>query len=388
MHADAVKTKAGRKGAAQKKATREGLTLKERFRRTMFFQDVDVRPNFEFGYWDRTLEVWRKQGMPDWVVNEPTAYDYFGIEDVRWLGVHPCVLPVGKYEVLSETEDHIVYRDEMGCVAQQNKHGDNTIPHYIDFPVKDRESWEPFKAALDPARPERWAGFKESVEALRHSEAPVGVNCGSLLGTPRNLIGFERIATMPYEDPDLIREIVDTFGGTIVAVLEEALPHIQIDFGHGWEDICYNMGPIVHPEFIREVAGPWYRRIADTLNQHGCCLYSTDTDGNIMPIVDIFLDNGLNTQFPIEVHGGSDPCALRDLYGKRVRLWGGVNKRALAGDKEAIRREMLRLKPYVEQGAFIPTVDHRVPPDVPFDNYKHYLDLKREILNVGGEPKY
>lgn len=373
---------------AQAAASAKPMTLKERFRRTFFYQDVPVRPNFEFGYWDRTLEVWREEGMPAWVVDEPTAYDYFGIEDIRWLSVHPNPLPICKHEILEETDEHIVYRDELGCIAQQNKHGDHTIPHYIDFPVKDRASWEPFKESLDPTRPERWKGFQESVEELRGSDAPVGINCGSLLGLPRNLIGFERIATMPYEDLGLIREIVDTFGETIVAVLQAALPHFQVDFGHGWEDICYNMGPIMHPDFVRDVAGPWYRRIADTLSLHGCCVYSSDTDGNIMPIVDTFLDNGLNTMFPVEVHGGTDPCALRDLYGKRVRIWGGVNKRALMGTRNEIRRELLRLKPHVEQGGFIPTVDHRVPADVPLDNYKCYLDLKREVLNVGGEPKY
>lgn len=369
--------------------TRTGtLTLKERFRRTMFFQDVEAPPNFEFGYWDNTIPNWHEQGLPEWVRDEASAYDYFGIEDVRWVQANPGLLPVCEYKILEDAEDYIVYRDELGCVAKQGKHGDHTIPHYIDFPVKDRASWEPYIAALDPKRPERWVGFKESIAALKDCDAPIGINCGSLLGVPRNIIGFEQIATMPYEDPELIVDIVNAFGETIVAVLDEALPHVQVDFGHGWEDICYNMGPIVNPSFVREVAGPWYRKIADKLNQHGCCVYSTDTDGNIMPIVDVFLENGLNTQFPIEVNGGTDPCALRDLYGKNVRLWGGVNKKIFYGDKEDIRREMLRLQPYVAQGGFIPTVDHRVPADVSLDAYKHYLDYKREILNVGGEPKY
>ncbi|MCL4692338.1 MAG: hypothetical protein KJ060_07495, partial [Candidatus Hydrogenedentes bacterium] len=115
---------------------------------------------------------------------------------------------------------------------------------------------------------------------------------------------------------------------------------------------------------------------------------TTDTDGNILPIVDTFLDNGLNTMFPIEVHAGSDPCLLRDIYGKRIRLWGGFCKRKLAHSREAIDTELERLRPYVEQGGFIPGVDHRVPADVPLDLYKYYLDRKRAVLRVGGKPKY
>ncbi|MBI4559108.1 MAG: hypothetical protein HY706_16105 [Candidatus Hydrogenedentes bacterium] len=364
------------------------FTLKERFRRTMFYQDVPLRPNLEFGYWSKTLEVWREQGLPESVTDEASAYDYFGIENWAMVNLHANPLPLFKHEVLEENEERRVYRDELGVVAEVNKHGHQSIPHYLDYPIKDRETWEPFKAVLDPAAPERWKNFEKSVAELRNSTGPVGIFGGSLVGIPRNLIGFERIATMPYEDPDLLIEIINTFGHCIITMLEQALPHIQVDFAMGWEDICFNQGPIVPPEFFREVVGPWYRRISDVLVRHGCCVYTTDTDGNINPITDTFLENGLNTMFPVEVHAGSDPCHLRDKYGKRVRLWGGVDKRKLSDSKELIDKELQRLLPYVEQGGFIPTMDHRVPADIPLKNYLYYLDRKRELFNVGGEPKY
>jgi hypothetical protein len=364
------------------------VSLKERFRRTMFFQEVDVRPNFEFGYWDETLVVWRDQGLPERVVDEATAYEYFGIEKSRWIEVNPNPLPLYEYKILEETDDHIVYRDEWGCIAKNNKHGNRTIPHYIDYPIKDRESWLPFKEALDPDAPARWKEFDVALARCRESEAPVGVPAGSLLGIPRNLMGFERMATLPYEDPELFHEIVDAFGATIIAVLERILPQVQADFGHGWEDICFNHGPIIPPEVYRAAAGPWIRRIADLLVAHGCCIYSTDTDGNINPIVDAMLDNGMNTMFPVEVHAGSDPCDLRDRYGKRIRLWGGVDKQRISVGREAVDRELERLRPYVEQGGFIPGFDHRVPANFELDLYKYYLDRKRELLNVGGKPQY
>ncbi|HQK95802.1 MAG TPA: hypothetical protein PLD23_20050 [Armatimonadota bacterium] len=44
---------------------------------------------------------------------------------------------------------------------------------------------------------------------------------------------------------------------------------------------------------------------------------------------------------------------------------------------------MERLLPVVEEGGFIPHVDHRVPADVPLANYKYYLKLKREMFRAG-----
>lgn len=369
-------------------AAGEALTLRERFRRTMFFQDVVTLPNFEFGYWGRTLESWHEQGLPETVVDEATAYDYFGIESWVWLNVTSNPLPVCEYTILEEDDNHMTYRDELGWIARINKHGDKSIPHFLDYPVKDAATWQPYKKALDPEAPERWKDFEDSLDIALRVGVPVGVYGGSMTGVARNLIGFERIATMAYEDPALLTEIINTFGEATVAVLQRALPRIQADFCMGWEDICFNMGPIIPPDFFRAVVGPWYRRIADLLVAHGCCVYTTDTDGNILPIVETFLDNGMNTMFPVEVHAGTDPCLLRKRYGKRIRLWGGFCKRKLAHSRAAIDSELERLKPYVEQGGFIPGVDHRVPADVTLDLYKYYLDRKREVLHVGGDPKY
>lgn len=368
--------------------TGTGLSVRERFRRTMFYQETPLLVNFEFGYWERTLEEWRKQGLPEDIDNEKKAYEYFGIESWAVVAVNPGPMAPFEHKVLEENEERIVYRDAMGCVAEINKKGNRSIPHFLDFPIKDRKTWQPFKEGLDPDDPRRYTNLEESLERLANSTVPVGIPGGSLVGIPRNLLGFHRIATLPYEDPELFEEIVNTFGECITAVLAKVLPRIQVDFCMGWEDICFNSGPIITPETYRRVVGPWYRRIADLLVAHGCCVYTTDTDGNIMPIVDVFLDHGLNTMFPVEVHGGSDPCALRDKYGKRIRLWGGFDKMALLGSKDDIERELLRLKPYVEQGGFIPGMDHRVQADVPLDNYKYYLDRKRALFNTGGEPRY
>ncbi len=363
-------------------------SLRDRFRRTMFFQEVDVRPNFEFGYWDETLAIWRHQGLPEWVVDEGTAYTYFGIENWTMVDVSPNPLPLHEHMVLKETEDHIIYRDEYGCIARNTKRGDRTIPHYLEFPLKDSLSWQPFEQALDPDAPARWERFEESLRVCRATTGPVGVAGGSLIGFARNLMGFENMATLPLENPTLFRRIVDGFGATIVAMLERILPCIEVDFCLGWEDICFNHGPMISPDTYREAAGPWMRRIADLLVAHGCSVYGTDTDGNITTIVDVMLDNGMNTMFPVEVHAGTDPCALRDCYGKRIRLWGGVDKRRMAAGRDSIDAELMRLQPYVEQGGFIPGFDHRVPADMPLDLYTYYLDRKREILRVGGEPQY
>lgn len=63
-------------------------------------------------------------------------------------------------------------------------------------------------------------------------------------------------------------------------------------------------------------------------------------------------------------------------------LAGGVDKTKLIDGKDAIRKEVDRLKPLVEDGGYIPHVDHRCPPDVTYENYLFYLQYKRETFGI------
>jgi uroporphyrinogen decarboxylase len=368
--------------------TSNGITLRERFLRTMHYQHVDHVPNYEFGYWTRTLEEWHAQGLPETVVDESTAYDYFGIERYHVAPVNVGMRSVMPWTVLEEKDGKRIYRDDVGVTAEINLDGNQSIPHFLDYPIKDRETWQPYRRALEDMSgryPENW---DELAVKYGQREYPLGIGIGSLIGTARNLIGFENIALMVYEDPALLEEIVETFCVCVIESVKRALKDVRFDFGAGWEDICFNSGPIVGVDFYKRVITPRYRRIADLMNLHGVDLLQTDCDGNIMPIVSCFLEGGINTMFPIEVHGGSDPVAMRRIHGKQLRLWGGVDKMIFLKDKKAVDAEIERLRPTFEEGAFIPTVDHRVQSDARLDLYKHYLDRKREVFHVGGEPRY
>ncbi|MFO7870793.1 MAG: hypothetical protein R6V03_05105 [Kiritimatiellia bacterium] len=365
-----------------------GMTLRERWRRTMFFQKVDSIPNFEFGYWDSTLPRWHGEGLPLEVNNEARAYEYFGIENWKtaWVNVMG-LMPPFEYKVIEETDDRLVYRDTNGCTAEINRKGDKSIPHFIDFYLKDRKTWGDYKERLQPSPDRVPSNWKELAQKYNQRDYPLAIGIGSMVGRVRNWIGFENIALMIYDDPDLLDEITETLCSLVCDTLERVLPDVEFDFGSGWEDICFNSGPIVGYKYMRNVVTPRYRRITSLLGKHGCHVAWTDTDGNIIPIVDCFLDGGINCMFPVEVHGGSDPVLLREKW-PDILLQGGVDKIKLAKGKKEILAEMKRLLPLVKHGGFLPGVDHRVPADVPFENYRYYLKLKRDMFGAGGVPQY
>ena len=52
----------------------------------------------------------------------------------------------------------------------------------------------------------------------------------------------------------------------------------------------------------------------------------------------------------------------------------------LAQGKEAIDKHLSEMVPLIEEGGFIPTVDHLVSPDVSLENFRYYMKRKNDLL--------
>jgi uroporphyrinogen-III decarboxylase len=113
---------------------------------------------------------------------------------------------------------------------------------------------------------------------------------------------------------------------------------------------------------------------------HGTKYFAVDTDGNPTQLLPLLLDAGIDTLWPIERAADFHPIEIRKNFGKSLRLWGGVDKRVLAQGHEAIRSHLKEMIPLIEQGGYIPTVDHLIPPDVSWDNFRYYMEMKEALL--------
>ncbi len=362
------------------------LTHRERFLRTLHFLPVDHVPDEEFGYWDSTLLLWHEQGLPREIDDMRKADIFFGFAPREVLPVEQGLLPHFKRQVLDDKGEHLLIRDEQGATCEIHVSGKESIPHFLDFLLKGCEEWErEFKPRLnleDPRRLPSGPDWERQKQQLRERDYPVGISIGSLYGWMRDWMGFERAAMMIYDDYGLVEEIMETITHIVVRSIEWAGPQVELDFGAGWEDMCFVNGPMISPAMFEKLMVPRYERISEALRKYGCDIVYTDCDGNINALVPLWLKAGFNGMFPIEVAGGTDPLELRDRYGEQVLLIGGVNKRALAKGKEAILKELARIAPVVKEGGWIPHVDHRVPPDVSFEDYLYYLAAKRDTFGI------
>ena len=64
----------------------------------------------------------------------------------------------------------------------------------------------------------------------------------------------------------------------------------------------------------------------------------------------------------------------------KLVISGGIDKRILAKNKEAIEAELQRILPStLARSGYIPTCDHGVPNDVSLENYLYYRKRISEI---------
>ncbi|HQL65330.1 MAG TPA: uroporphyrinogen decarboxylase family protein, partial [bacterium] len=354
-----------------------------------------------------TLQLWASQGYirkeiaENW--GDGNSFDdeiskILGF-DFDWYSVfHPKLglLPAFENKIIEELPDGTKKILNGEGVITLYRPGAGSIPADVDHLLKDRKSWEQLYLPKLQWSPDRV--FKADVrvnggmvpfekggmEFLKSDKRQFhyGLYCGSLYGWVRNWLTMEGACYLLVDDEPLLDEIIETNAEICYKAVKTTLETgAKFDFGHFWEDICFKNGPLIAPDVFRKKIGPYYRKICDVLNKYGINIVSVDCDGCIDTLVPTWLENGVNTMFPIEVGtwGGSIK-KWRQKYGKDIRGVGGVNKVVFSKDKGAVDEEIKRICELVEMGGYIPCPDHRIPPDAKWENVVYYCEQMRKYL--------
>lgn len=359
------------------------MTARERFNRQMHYKSVDRCFNMEFGYWDENFVQWpmfRDNG----IVNNDQADIALGFDRMENVS-SPWMNPRVEQKVIRETDTTRIIQNGEGLLAEVPKDGHDTIPHFISSSINSPDDWKQFKEKHfrrdDPARKLDISALKQRYDS-DYRDFPLGVYCGSMIGRVRDILTVEGLGYHIYDYPEMVEDMVETSCVLIEDFLDQVLPVIDFDFASGWEDICYNRGPLVSLDFFENVVVPRYQRISKKLLQHGIDIYYTDCDGDLRPIIPLLLKGGINTLFPLEINGCGNPVDILEKYEGQIHIMGGVDKMVLARGPGPVRAYLEKLKPWVEKGGFIPHCDHRCPPNVTEPDYLAYLDIKEELFGI------
>jgi len=366
-----------------------------RWYRVYTYQQVDRVPDIEFWWWPQTIRRWLREGLPQEFESEKNnnfsseLWRFLGLDtdpdqvsiNLRW-GMNPAFTE----EILESRDSSVITRDTEGVVAERYQIDADgmSIPRFLRFPVETPRDWEALKKERyrldDPYR----ELAQEEIEAMRDGIQEGKMASASYFrgfyGQLRAWMGTENLSLAFYEYPDMVHDMVQHWAELLARQIERLPDDILIDQVYWWEDMAYNHGPLVGPKTFREFLQPGYHRVMQAARKRGCAISAVDCDGDPHDIVRNWLEEGVNIMLPMEVTGAVDPYAWRKEFGREVRFAGGIAKEPLVIGGKAIDRELDRLKPLLEQGGYIPHVDHHVPPTVSYANYCHYLEKKRKLI--------
>jgi len=340
------------------------------------------RPMFSelFGLLVGLDDEWRSQGAKEDELSL-VGFDWDYISYVDCGGVTGA-FGMPPPETLYECDEYHVQRDGLGRTIKLCK-ATATVPLPTDFPVKTMDDWLELKP-LFAFREDRINGA--AIEAAKASQLTgTLVRCDIPGGwdMARELMGEETACLAYYSQPELMRDILDTLTDTCVKVLDRVSKKITIDQLSVHEDMAGKSGPLVGPRQVTEFITPYYRACWETVRSRGTRLFNQDSDGNMMPVLDAFLDVGVNMMHPFEPAAGMDTVEVRRRYGTRLAIVGGIDKHVLRRSKSEIDRELeYKMQPLMRTGGTIFALDHRIPNGTPLENYRYYVRRGREILGL------
>jgi len=365
------------------------LAKLERMNKALNHEEPDQVPISDF-FWGSFVERWRKElNLPE----ETDPYDYY---DLDWIVTMPNMDPkIQSFETIKEDETEVVVK--TGFLTTMRKKFDFPMPEFVSWDLDTIDKLEAFEFD-DPYDKRRYFesgdnqiagvgdGFQrnspawiETVKSLRPTIPVYGsmIECSECL---TRLIGQENtlfwMGMYPEQFGKQINRIGQFYQDCMKAQIEAA--DGLLDGMVIWGDVAFKQTMLFDPDYWRTYFKPWVKAMIKECHKnnlpviyHGC--------GNVELIFEDFLEMDLDAYNPLEVKAGMDAVDLKKRYGKKIAYCGNSNIQVWeTGDKELIRKEVLRKLNAAKGGGFIFQSDHSVSSEVSGHTYDYIVKLVRE----------
>ena len=371
------------------KRTKKCLEKLERMNLSFRHEEADRVPISDF-FWGAFVDRWRRElKLPD----DANPYDYY---DLDWIVTMPNMDPkIQSFETLKEDETEVVVRTGFRTVMR--KKFDFPMPEFISWDIDTIEKLEVFSFD-DPYDLRRYFeagdnqiagvgdGFErnspawiETVKRL-HPDFPVFgsmIECSECI---TRLLGQENSLLWMGMYPEQFGKQINRIGAFYLSCLKAQIQAADglLDGMVIWGDVAFKQTMLFDPEYWREYFKPWVKAMIDECHKHklpviyhGC--------GNVELIFEDFIEMGLDAYNPLEVKANMDAVELKLKYGNKIGYCGNSNIQVWeTGDKELIRKEVLRKLNAAKGGGYIFQSDHSVTSEVSGPTYDYIVGLVRE----------
>jgi len=314
----------------------------------MRYGKPDRVPYFEEGIRKEVLKAWRKQGLPRGAdLSRMFSYDRYEEMEVD-VDPHPAV------------------------------NSWPTLCSELDVLRRSLDPYDNGRLPADLSAHAKTGKARDYVLILR-------VHRGFFLSM--GVYGWNRFREVIYlliDDPQLVRESMAIQGEFAARLAERVLNKVDADAVVFSEPIGGNDRPLISPRMYEEFVLSSYEPLLAVARQYGVETIILRTYANAKVLLPSILKMGFNCLWACEVDTEAmDYRGLRQLFGRDLRLIGGIDLDALRHGKEAIRREVEeKVPPLLAQGGYVPLADGRIREDVAFEDYIYYRRLLEGVTRM------
>ena len=354
------------------------MTGVERIGNILRRKPVDRIGLFEH-FWGDTLKKWREQGHIEQGTDLATHFGF----DIGTCGCFNMVADMAfEPEVVEETEETVLTRDGNGAVLRRHKLH-NATPEHVDFAVTDRAAWdELIRPHLTPSRERiNFEAYRNARKATAEKDRFFCWAGTNVFERMHPVCGHEHMLVGMALDPDWVRDMATVYAGLTIELMETLFAEEGKPDGIWfYEDMGFKNRPFMSPAMYRELILEAHRKTCDFAHSldlpvimHSC--------GFIEPLLPGMVEAGIDCLQVIEVKAGMDPLRIKQQFGDRIVLCGGMDARNLvANDVDAIGAELLQKVPaLMRDSGYILHSDHSIPTTTEYGTYRFFVDRGLEL---------
>jgi len=275
-----------------------------------------------------------------------------------------------RVETISEDSESKIYRDGWGSVVRTRSEG--YFYEELDYLIKERSDLD--KEEFDsPYLDSRYGGF--DAEKFKASDRCIFCKTGGPYIRSSFIRGKANFLMDIAGDPSFAKALTDKVADHLIEIGKESLRRGDLYDTGLWiyDDMGNNLQPMMSPTAFEKIFLPAYKRMVKSLKEAGAAKVCLHSDGNIMPILDMLVDAGIDGIHPVECKAGMSIPALKAQYGDRLAFIGGMcNARILPrGTREEIEAQAREIIAVARDGGVI-IGTHSIGDDVSKENYDYY----------------
>lgn len=304
--------------------------------------------------------------------------DYYAFNN--WIGLDNAGLNRSSWRkdnVQWVNKERGLFRDAWGVIRA---FGPESTPYPVEGPIKRPEDLKTYQPP-DPNAPGALGHLPEVVERFKGKKAITWMGRDGFFN-PSFLRGQEQFLLDMIENPKLVHEIIEVCLSFDLPLMRRAI-RAGVDVVVFGDDYADKNGPMFSPKHFQQFILPALKKVVKAAKEEGAYVVK-HTDGNIMPLLDMIVETGIDGINPIEPVPGMDIAEIKKRYGHRVALLGNIDCGHLLcfGTPEQVREKVRwTIEVAGANGGLILSSSNSIHSSVKPENYLAMAKACREFGN-------